>query len=129
MTPEQVEKLRGIRAEQYATRERLLTGNMTMAERKAEQDHLVELTRQALEVEESAAPKAPPPVSDAGKITPEEAGKRAATIRARPEFWKPDNTFDKDGKPAITRQEHEKLKAELLEYDARSRETADGGDQ
>lgn len=129
MTFEQVEKLRAIRAEQNATRERLLTGNMTMAERKAEQDHLVELTRQAIEVEEAAAPKPPPPVSDAGKITPEEARARAAAIRARPEFWKPDNTFDKDGKAVITRQEHERLKAELLEFDARSRETAEGGGQ
>lgn len=126
MTYEQLEAIRGMRTEIDATRARILGGGMGTEERELEQQRLVALNEKLLGLEEVAAPAPPPPaVPDITKIPPVEAAKRAAAIRARPEFWKPGTTLNAEGTPVISREEHAKLQREIVEYDRRAGETAE----
>lgn len=121
MTREQLEAIRTKRAEIDVARERVKAAVETRT-RQVEQEHLVELHRQLLELEEATEPQPPPAVPGIASVPPAEAGKRAAAIRARKEYWNPSGTFDKDGNPVLTREAHEQLRRELVELDARAAE-------
>lgn len=128
MTLEQLEAIRAVKVEIATTRARILKGGMGNEERELEQQRLLSLTERQLQFEAAAEPTPPPPaVPDIAKIPPAEAAKRAAAIRARPEYWKPGTTLKEDGSPVISRAAHEQLRSELVELDARAGESEGQG--
>lgn len=110
------------RTEIAAARERIYSGRVFGADLQLESQRLVLLTAKLLELEEAAQSKAPPPNPEFAKLPAEEAGKRAAAIRDRPEYWRPDSTFDKDGARVITREAHQALVREHHELVSRATE-------
>ncbi len=119
MTFEQLEAIRAKRIEIDATRERITDRVMAQAERQVEVARLSELTRQLLELEEAAESPPPAPNPEIAKLTPEAAAARAKAIRDRPEFWNHSKT-DADGNPALSREKHQALVAEVVQLDARA---------
>lgn len=110
-------------------RELLLSGRLFGDAAEAARNHQVAL-HEKLEglvagdgAASTGAAELPPEVA---KLTSKEAAERAAGIRARPELWNPDWTL-KDGQPVITREQHQVLKAELVQLDARAL-AGDAGD-
>jgi hypothetical protein len=118
-TIEQIDEMRGLRAEIAATRGRLTDGSwMPDADRRLEGERLQALTAKLLELEDAARPPPPPPVLDPEqRITRDEAAKRAKEIRARPEFWN-SGLLRADGTQVISHEAHAQLVREVAELDA-----------
>lgn len=73
-------------------------------------------------IAEKRAPAPPSPAfPDVAQLKPAEAAAKAAAIRARPEYFKPD--LVKDGKRVVTAEEHARLVQEHSELLARAAET------
>lgn len=99
-------------------------GGLTHAQRELELERLSAINEELASLAAKSAPPPPPPVlKDVGSITAETAAKRAAEIRARPEYWKP-NLRDKDGQLVITAEAHANLVREHSELLARAAEDA-----
>lgn len=119
---DQLNALRDLRADLEATRSRALDLRLPPADRRLAQQRLVAVTA---EIERLEAPPAPPPPPAAlldPKLSPADAAKRAAAIRAHPGFWDPFKRKP-DGTPAITAEERTRLIQELREADARAAES------